>query len=155
MVVRYYHDYVGVNSRLDSIQAAILDIKLKHLDEYNKARQWAGNYYNEAFASCDKLKTPVTASFTNHVYHQYTLVTHCLNRQKLMEHLQAKGISSAIYYPVPLHMQKAYLDPRYKKGDFPVTEKLSNTVISLPIHTEFDEATLEYITSTVLEFAKQ
>lgn len=155
MVVRYYHDYVGVNSRLDSIQAAILDIKLKHLDEYNKARQWAGNYYNEAFAAIDKLKTPVTASFTNHVYHQYTLVTHCLNRQKLMEHLQAKGISSAIYYPVPLHMQKAYLDPRYKKGDFPVTEKLSNTVISLPIHTEFDEPTLEYITSSVLEFAKQ
>jgi UDP-2-acetamido-2-deoxy-ribo-hexuluronate aminotransferase len=152
MVVRYYHDYVGVNSRLDSIQAAILDIKLKHLDEYNKARQWASNYYNEAFAACDKLKTPVTASFTNHVYHQYTLVTHCVNRQKLMEHLQAKGISSAIYYPVPLHMQKAYLDPRYKKGDFPVTEKLSNTVISLPIHTEFDKPTLEYITSCVLEF---
>jgi len=152
MAVRYYHDYVGVNSRLDSIQAAILDIKLKHLDEYAEARRYAANYYNKAFAASDKLKTPVTAPFTNHVFHQYTLVTHCINRQKLMEHLQAKGISSAIYYPVPLHLQKAYIDPRYKRGDFPVTENLSKTVISLPIHTEFDDETLEYVTSSVLEF---
>lgn len=152
MVVRYYHDYVGVNSRLDSMQAAILDIKLKHLDEYADARRYAANYYNKAFASCDKLKTPVTAGFTDHVFHQYTLVTHCVDRQKLMDHLQSKGISSAIYYPVALHMQKAYIDPRYKKGDFPVTEKLCKTVFSLPIHTEFDDETLEYVTSSVLEF---
>ena len=89
MEVRYYHDSIGVNSRLDSIQAAVLDIKLKHLDEYAEARRFAANYYNEAFASSDKLKTPITASFTNHVFHQYTFVTHCVNRQKLMEHLQA------------------------------------------------------------------
>lgn len=154
MAVRYYHDYVGVNSRLDSIQAAILDIKLRHLDEYADARRYAANYYNREFAKSDKLKTPVTAPFTTHVFHQYTLVTHCINRQKLMEHLQSKGISSAIYYPVPLHLQKAYLDPRYKRGDFPVTENLSKTVISLPIHTEFDDETLEYVTSSVLEFVQ-
>ena len=155
MVVRYYHDVIGVNSRLDSIQAAILDIKLKHLDEYAEARRFAANYYNREFAKSDKLKTPVTADFTTHVFHQYTLVTHCVNRQKLMEHLQSKGISSAIYYPVPLHMQKAYIDPRYKRGDFPVTENLSKTVISLPIHTEFDEETLAYVTSAVLEFVEK
>ena len=155
MVVRYYHDVIGVNSRLDSIQAAILDIKLKHLNEYAEARRFAANYYNREFAKSDKLKTPVTADFTTHVFHQYTLVTHCVNRQKLMEHLQSKGISSAIYYPVPLHMQKAYIDPRYKRGDFPVTENLSKTVISLPIHTEFDEETLAYVTSAVLEFVEK
>ncbi len=152
MTVRYYHDYVGVNSRLDSIQAAVLDIKLKHLDEYVKARQFAAEYYNNAFANCDKLKTPVTAPFTNHVFHQYTLVTSDIDRDALMKYLQEKGIACAIYYPVPLHLQKAYLDPRYKKGDFPVTEALSDTVISLPMHTEFDEETLHYVTSSVLEF---
>lgn len=154
MTVRYYHDFVGVNSRLDSIQAAILDIKLKRLNQYADARRYAANYYNKAFAHCDKLKTPVVAPFTTHVFHQYTLVTHCVNRQKLMEHLQSKGIACAIYYPVPLHLQKAYLDPRYKKGDFPVTESLCNSVISLPIHTEFDDETLEYVTSNVLDFLK-
>ncbi|NOU46759.1 MAG: DegT/DnrJ/EryC1/StrS family aminotransferase [Bacteroidales bacterium] len=152
MTVRYYHDYVGVNSRLDSIQAAILDIKLKHLDEYADARRFAANFYNEAFASCSKLTTPRTASFTNHVFHQYTLVTDGIDRQKLMDHLQSKGISSAIYYPVPLHEQKAYLDPRYKSGDFPVTEALCKTVFSLPIHTEFDIETLQYVVDSVLEF---
>lgn len=155
MEVRYYHDSIGVNSRLDSIQAAVLDIKLKHLDEYAEARRFAANYYNKAFKACDKLITPATAAFTTHVFHQYTLVTHCIDRQKLMEHLQAKGIASAIYYPVPLHMQKAYLDPRYKRGDFPVTEKLSKTVISLPIHTEFDEESLKYVTDAVLEFVEK
>lgn len=152
MTVRYYHDYVGVNSRLDSIQAAVLDIKLKHLDAYIEARQFAANFYNKAFASCDKLKTPVTAPFTNHVFHQYTLVTNDVDRDALMKHLQEKGIACAVYYPVPLHLQKAYLDPRYKKGDFPVTEALSDAVISLPMHTEFDEETLHYVTSSVLEF---
>ncbi|MBZ0242342.1 MAG: DegT/DnrJ/EryC1/StrS family aminotransferase [Bacteroidales bacterium] len=152
MEVRYYNDSIGVNSRLDSIQAAVLDIKLKHLDEYAEARRYAANYYNKAFAACEKLKTPVTSPFTTHVFHQYTLVTGNVDRQKLMEHLQSKGISSAIYYPVPLHLQKAYVDPRYKQGDFPVTEALSETVISLPIHTEFDEESLAYVTDAVLEF---
>ncbi len=155
MTVRYYHDYIGVNSRLDSIQAAVLDIKLQHLDEYNDARRQAAAFYNKAFASCEKLKTPVTADYTNHVFHQYTLVTNGVDRQKLLEHLQSKGIACAIYYPVPLHMQKAYTDPRYKEGDFPVTEQLCKSVISLPMHTELDPDTLERIVSTVLEFVNK
>jgi dTDP-4-amino-4,6-dideoxygalactose transaminase len=154
MKIRYYHDLVGVNSRLDSLQAAVLDIKLKRLDQYAAARQYAASYYNKTLSVSDKLKTPVTAAFTTHVFHQYTLVTHCINREKLMEHLAAKGIASAIYYPVPLHMQKAYTDPRYKRGDFPVAERLSKTVISLPIHTEFDDETLQYVCEAVLEFVQ-
>ncbi len=135
MEVRYYHDSIGVNSRLDSIQAAVLDIKLKHLDEYADARRYAANFYNKAFAATDKLKTPITAAFTTHVFHQYTLVTHQVDRQKLMEHLQSKGISCAIYYPVPLHLQKAYVDPRYNNGDFPVTEKtVRNSDFSADTH---------------------
>lgn len=152
MAVRYYHDYVGVNSRLDTIQAAILDIKIKHLDDYAAARLKAANYYNDAFANNPKIKTPVTASFTTHVFHQYTLVLNNVDREGLMKHLADKGIASAVYYPVPLHMQKAYLDPRYKEGDFPVTEALAKSVISLPIHTELTEEIQKEITEALLEF---
>ena len=152
MNVRYYHDYVGVNSRLDSMQAAILDIKLSHLDEYTAARQKAARYYNDAFADSPKIITPFTADFTTHVFHQYTLVLKDVDRQGLMKHLADKGIASAVYYPVPLHLQKAYLDPRYKKGDFPVTEELSKSVLSLPIHTELTEEIQKEITEAVLEF---
>ncbi len=155
MAVRYYHDYVGVNSRLDTIQAAILDVKLKHLDEYAAARQKAAAYYNKAFANHPKIKTPVTASFTTHVFHQYTLVLKNVNREGLMKHLADKGIASAVYYPVPLHMQKAYLDPRYNEGDFPVTESLAKSVISLPIHTELTEEIQKEITDAVLEFVNK
>lgn len=152
MKVRYYHDFIGINSRLDSIQAAVLNIKLNHLDEYNRARKKAAAYYNEAFANHPKIKTPVTASFSNHVFHQYTLVLKDIAREGLMKHLAGKGIASAIYYPVPLHLQKAYLDPRYKEGDFPVTEALSKSVISLPIHTELTEEIQKGITEAVLEY---
>lgn len=152
MEVRYYHDYVGVNSRLDSIQAAILDVKLKHLNEYSVARQKAAAFYNKAFANNPKLITPATAPFTTHVFHQYTLVLKDVDRNGLMAHLADKGIASAVYYPVPLHLQKAYIDPRYKKGDFPITEWLSDSVISLPIHTELTESILKEITDAVLEF---
>ena len=152
MKVRYYHDYVGVNSRLDSIQAAVLDIKLKHLDEYAAARQKAAAFYNNAFANHPKIKTPITAASGTHVFHQYTLVLNDVDREGLMKHLADKGIASAVYYPVPLHMQKAYLDPRYKEGDFPVTEALSKSVISLPIHTELTEEIQKEITEAFLEF---
>lgn len=152
MKVRYYHDYIGVNSRLDSIQAAVLKVKLPHLDDFAKARNFAANYYNEAFKSCDKITTPVTADFTDHVFHQYTMKLSGVDRDGLMQHLQSKGIACAIYYPVPLHLQKAYQDPRYKEGDFPVTEKLSAEVMSLPMHTEFAEEQLKYVTDSVLEF---
>ena len=155
MTVRYYHDMIGVNSRLDSIQAAILDIKLKHLDEYAQSRNRAAAYYDKAFANEPHLKTPVRFKKSTHVFHQYTLVTNGIDRNKLQEFLTAKGVPAMIYYPVPLHMQKAYLDPRYKEGDFPVTEMLCKSVISLPIHTHLDEEQLAYITTSVLEFFKQ
>ena len=152
MKVRYYHDYVGVNSRLDTIQAAVLDIKLKHLDEYIAARQYAAAYYDKAFSVTDKIITPKKSSFTTHVYHQYVMVLNGVDRAKLMQHLQEKGIACAIYYPVPLHEQKAYQDPRYKKGDFPISEYLSENVIALPMHTEFTDEQLNYITTTILDF---
>ncbi len=152
MTVRYYHDEIGVNSRLDSIQAAILDIKLEYLDDYTKARQEAAAYYNNAFADHPKITTPVTGASTTHVFHQYTLVLNDVDREGLMQHLADKGIASAIYYPVPLHLQKAYLDPRYKEGDFPITERLSKSVISLPIHTELTPEIQKEITDAVLEF---
>lgn len=155
MTVRYYHDDIGVNSRLDSIQAAILDVKLKHLDEYAEARNKAADYYNKAFADHPKLQTPITADNTTHVYHQYTLVTKDVDRDGLLEHLQSKKIPCAIYYPVSMHMQKAYHDPRYKEGDFPVTEDLSKRVISLPMHTELKEDQLKFITDAVLEFVNK
>ena len=155
MTVRYYHDYVGVNSRLDSMQAAVLDIKLKHLDEYSDSRLKAANYYNTAFSNNPKIQTPKTAEFTTHVFHQYTLVLKDVDREGLMKHLADKGIASAVYYPVPLHMQKAYLDPRYKEGDFPVTENLSKSVISLPIHTELTEEIQKEITDAFLEFVNK
>jgi dTDP-4-amino-4,6-dideoxygalactose transaminase len=154
MVVRYYHDYIGVNSRLDSIQAAILKTKLRYLDDYAAARQAAADYYDKAFAACPKLKTPFRAKNSTHVFHQYTLLLNNVDRAKLIEYLNSKEIPAMIYYPVPLHMQKAYLDPRYKEGDFPACEMLSKTVMSLPMHTELDEEQLKHITSSVLEFCK-
>lgn len=155
MDVRYYHDYVGINSRLDTMQAAILDVKLKYLDQYAAARQKAAAFYNKAFGHHPKIKTPVTAPFTTHVFHQYTLVLKDVDRAGLMQHLADKGIASAIYYPVPLHMQKAYLDPRYNEGDFPVTEHLSKNVMSLPIHTELTEEIQQEIVDAVLEYVNK
>ncbi|MEI6852263.1 MAG: DegT/DnrJ/EryC1/StrS family aminotransferase [Bacteroidota bacterium] len=155
MTVRYYHDMIGVNSRLDSIQAVILDIKLARLDEYCAARNKAAAYYDNAFANHPKLITPVRSKSSSHVFHQYTLVTNDVDRNKLVEFLNSKNVPAMIYYPVPLHMQKAYLDPRYKEGDFPITETLCKKVFSLPMHTELDEEQLQYITSSVLEFLNQ
>lgn len=155
MTVRYYHDYVGVNSRLDSIQAAILRIKLRNLDDYCSERQRAASYYTNAFADCKKITPPAIGENTTHVFHQYTLVLHDVDREELQQHLGDKGIPAPIYYPVPLHMQKAYIDPRYKEGDFPVTEDLCKTVISLPMHTELDDEQLKFITDAVLEFVNK
>lgn len=152
MEVRYYHDSIGVNSRLDSIQACILRIKLRHLDEYIKARQDAATYYDHAFADNPELTTPARSSFSTHVFHQYTLKTKGINRFQLQEYLLSKDIPAMVYYPVPLHMQKAYVDPRYKEGDFPVTEDLCRRVISLPMHTELDDTQLSYITLMVNDF---
>ena len=152
--VQYYHDEIGVNSRLDSIQAAILRIKLRHLDEYAAARQYVADYYDKAFANHPKIVTPVRFPSSDHVFHQYTLVLKGADRNKLREYLAELEIPAMIYYPVPLHLQKAYRDPRYKEGSFPVTEWLCANVISLPIHTEMTDEVLKLITSKVLEFMK-
>ena len=155
MTVRYYHDYIGVNSRLDSIQAAILNVKLKHLDEYNDKRRKAAAFYTEAFSNNPHITPPAVSPKSKHIYHQYTLKMNDVNRDELQKHLQEKGIPSAVYYPVPLHLQKAYIHNGYKRGDMPVTEALSNIVLSLPMHTELDEEQLTYITESVLEFVNK
>lgn len=152
MQVRYHHDLVGVNSRLDSIQAAVLDAKLPHLDEYVKNRQAAAAYYNEAFKDNKNLLVPVVAPQTTHAFHQYTLRVVGCDRDTLRAKLAEAGIPAMIYYPIPLHLQKAYQDPRYKAGDFPSAERLAACVLSLPMHTELDNEQLKYITDKVNEF---
>lgn len=152
--IRYHHDEVGVNSRLDSIQAAVLDAKLPHLNEYIAARQKAAAYYDKAFADNEKLLIPGREPHSTHVFHQYTLRVVGADRDALREGLAARGIPAMIYYPVPLHQQKAYLDPRYKDGDFPAAERLAACVLSLPMHTELDEEQLQFITSSVLDLIR-
>lgn len=155
MVQRYYHDIVGVNSRLDGIQAAILDVKLSHLNDFGKRRQAAADFYNKAFKNCSHLQTPFQSEFSDHVFHQYTLRVLNGKRDELREYLNEKGIPAMIYYPVPLHMQKAYKDERYNEGDFPVSEMLCQQVLSLPMHTELSDEQLSFITKSVLEFFKK
>jgi UDP-2-acetamido-2-deoxy-ribo-hexuluronate aminotransferase len=155
MAVRYYHDCIGVNSRLDSLQAAILKVKLKHLDEYARKRGEVADFYDKAFSGHPKLKTPYRYEKSNHVFHQYTLVTSNIDRKGLQDYLASKEIPAMIYYPVPLHLQKAFKESHYKSGDLPVTEALANDVISLPMHTEMDEEQLHYITKSVLEFVNR
>ena len=152
--VQYHYEILGVNSRLDSIQAAILKVKLKYLDKYAAARNKAAAYYDKAFAGHTKIKIPARAKNSTHVFHQYTLTLNGVNRDKLKEHLAAIGIPSMIYYPVPLHSQPAYKHPVNEKRKYPVTDKLCASVISLPMHTELDEETLKYITDSILEFIK-
>lgn len=149
---RYYHDRVGVNSRLDAIQAAILSVKLNYLDDYLKARQEAASYYDRVFASHDAIKTPQRAQHSTHVFHQYTLQVSGDQRDALKAHLHEKGIPSMIYYPVPLFEQEAYTDPNVDPNDFPVTNRLCREVISLPMHTELTAEQLGYISSAVLDF---
>jgi len=152
MVVRYHHDLIGVNSRLDSIQAAVLEVKLKHLNEYDASRRATAEFYDKAFSGIDKLIVPARYDKSTHVFHQYTLKLNGVKRSELQKYLADKGIPAMIYYPVPLHLQKAYQDPRYQAGDFPIAEKLCECVLSLPMHTELSEEQLKYITKNVLEF---
>jgi dTDP-4-amino-4,6-dideoxygalactose transaminase len=149
--VQYVHDVLGVNSRLDTIQAAILKVKLKHLDEYAAARNKAADFYDGAFANHPKLKTPVRVKNSTHVFHQYTLQLIGVDRKLLREQLAERGIPAMIYYPIPLHEQNAYKSDRFKKEDFPITEKLCATVLSLPMHTEMEEEMLKYICTNLLE----
>ena len=142
---QYVHDEIGVNSRLDTIQAAILNVKLQYLDDYAQRRRHVADYYDNAFKGLPGVQTPVRASYSTHVFHQYTLQITGTNRDDVRMKLSEKGIPSMIYYPIPLHLQKAYKDERYKEGAFPVTEQLCKSVLSLPIHTEFEPEQLAYI----------
>jgi len=152
---RYYHDIVGCNSRLDSIQAAILNEKLKYLDEYIGARQKAADFYDKAFANCSRIKTPFRASYCKHVYHQYTLILEDVNRDGLHKFLADQDIPSMIYYPVPAHRQKMFAHLNSSSLKMPVTDWLTDRVISLPIHTELDEEQQSFIINKVLEFVKR
>ncbi|TRX04283.1 DegT/DnrJ/EryC1/StrS family aminotransferase [Flavobacterium gawalongense] len=155
MYERYHHDVVGVNSRLDSIQAAVLNVKLPLLDQYNNARRSAAVKYNAAFLGHSNIIVPFfDENEDDYVFHQYTLRIIDADRNGLMQHLLDKGIPCAIYYPIPLHSQKAYADARYKEEDFPVTNQLVKEVISLPMHTELDDEQIKFITESVLEFLK-
>jgi UDP-2-acetamido-2-deoxy-ribo-hexuluronate aminotransferase len=155
MYERYHHDVVGVNSRLDSIQAGVLKAKLPHLDTYNRARQDAARKYTLALGVNPNIVAPtICESCDCHVFHQYVIRITNGKRDALLAHLQEKGIPCAIYYPIPLHSQKAYADVRYKEEDFPVTNDLCKEVIALPMHTELDDEQIKFITDTVLEFLK-
>lgn len=161
MYVRYHHDVVGVNSRLDSIQAAVLRVKLPHLDSYNTARKKAATKYTSAFKAVEQILTPRNCETCNsakyedcncHVFHQYTLRLQNVDRDALVNHLNDNGIPCGVYYPIPLHLQKAYRDARFKEEDFPVTNRLVKEVISLPMHTELEDEQIEYIAKTVIDF---
>ena len=160
MYKRYHHDVVGVNSRLDSIQAAVLDAKLPKLDAYNKARQSAARKYNAAFKNHKNIITPKAGNGCEticdncdcHVFHQYTLKIQNADRDALAAHLQSKDIPCGVYYPIPLHKQKAYVDDRYNDADFKVTNTLIDEVISLPMHTELEDDQIDFITSTIIDF---
>lgn len=164
MYERYHHDVVGVNSRLDSIQAAVLRAKLPHLDSYNTARKKTAQKYNDAFKNHKNIITPSACgkcsekSFQEcncHVFHQYTLKVVNTDRDALVKHLNENGVPCGVYYPIPLHLQKAYKDERYKEEDFTVTNQLVKEVISLPMHTELDDEQIEYITKMVIDFIEK
>ena len=153
MYVRYYHDLVGVNSRLDSIQASILDIKLDYLDDYNNSRCIAASKYNLRFKDQSNIITPIrVGERDSHVFHQYTLRILNRKRDELVKYLNDRNIPCGIYYPVPLHLQKAYKSNRYNQSDYKVTNQVVNEVISLPMHTELTDDQLDYISSHVIKF---
>jgi len=152
---QYYHDEIGVNSRLDSIQAAILRIKLRRLDEYTHERNKAAAFYDQAFKDIPEITTPARFEQSTHVFHQYTMILNGVDRDAMRQFLSDHDVPMMIYYPVPLHLQKAYRDARYQEGDFPVTEKLCASVASLPMQTELDTEQLTHITETVKTYIKQ
>jgi len=150
MYVRYHHDVVGVNSRLDSLQAVVLNTKLPNLDDYNDKRRKTAKKYNKILSKHKNIITPIIKNEDDsHVFHQYTLRIVNADRNSLMEYLLDKGIPCAIYYPIPLHRQKAYTDIRYKEENFSVTNRLVNEVLSLPMHTELDDLQIEFITDCI------
>ncbi|PPK96428.1 dTDP-4-amino-4,6-dideoxygalactose transaminase [Nonlabens xylanidelens] len=153
MYERYHHDVVGVNSRLDAMQAVVLRAKLPFLNDYNNARRDAARKYTAAFAGEEKIITPIVCDNCDcHVFHQYTLVIKDVDRDGLVKHLQANNIPCGVYYPIPLHKQKAYVDDRYKEENFTVTNQLVKECISLPMHTELDDEQIKFITDHIKEF---
>ena len=153
MYERYYHDEIGVNSRLDSIQAAILNVKLKYLDKYNKRRQEAASLYNASFDEIDEIEVPfVESDIDSHVYHQYTLKINNGKRDELANHLQKNKIPFGIYYPLGFHEQKAYKQEFISDNDFPETNKVKDQVISLPMHTELTKKQIKFISNTIISF---
>lgn len=153
-VIKYHHEVVGCNSRLDTIQAAILKIKLPFLDSYCQARQKVAEFYNNAFKDINQIETPFRAENTTHVYHQYTLKLNGVNRKELIEYLSSHGIPSMIYYPLPAHKQGMFKSFGKENQDLPVTNSLTDCVLSLPVHTEMEQEQLEYITKHVIHFIK-
>jgi UDP-2-acetamido-2-deoxy-ribo-hexuluronate aminotransferase len=148
--LKYQHDIIGINSRLDTLQAAILNVKLKYLNDYQQKRNEAASFYDKYLIDLSEVSTPKRLDYSTHVFHQYTLKVS--RRDDLQKYLQDKGIPTMIYYPIPLHFQKAYQQTGVGHGFFPVTERLSKSVISLPIHTEMKQDELEYITNTIETF---
>ena len=149
MYVRYHHDVVGVNSRLDSLQAAVLRAKLPHLNDYNTRRREAARKYTEALKGNPHIITPVIAKGNDHVFHQYTLRITNGKRDELAKVFGENGVPFGIYYPIPLHAQKAYTRSSYNEADFCVTNKLVQEVISLPMHTELDDEQIAFITELI------
>lgn len=154
MYVRYHHDVVGVNSRLDSLQAAVLNAKLPHLDTYNQKRQAAAQKYSEALKNNPNIITPYISEGYDHVFHQYTLRILGGKRDELAKYLTENNVPFGIYYPIPLHAQKAYADSRYNEANFLITNQLVNEVISLPMHTELDDEQIKFITDLINDFLK-
>ena len=150
---KYTYDLVGINSRLDTIQAAILLVKLKHIDEFIASRQHAAGLYDELLSDITDIETPFRSSYSTHVFHQYTVkLPEGVNRNQVQEFLSEKGIPTMVYYPTPLHVQKAFKFLGYSEGDFPVSENLSKRVLSLPMHTELPENQQAYISETLKNF---
>lgn len=155
MKQRYYHEIVGVNSRLDSIQAAVLRIKLPKLDEYCEARRAAADYYDKAFKDHPNITPPYRAPYSHHVYHQYTLKLNGVDRNEVQKRLAERDVPSMIYYPVPCHKQEMFKDFGGDNYNLPITDKLTEYVISLPIHTELTEEELQYITTNLIEVVEE
>jgi len=152
MKLRYHYNDIGVNSRLDTIQAAILRVKLRYLDEFNASRKAVADFYDSAFAGCNGIIVPVREKYSSHIFHQYTIRVPDGRRDELKQFLGENGIPSMVYYPGPLHLQEAYRFLGYSETDFPVTNSLCREVLSLPVHTEMEQEQLEYITDEVLHF---
>ena len=150
--VKYQHDIIGINSRLDTVQASVLDIKLKYLDQYCVSRAKAASIYDDRLSNVKQIITPIREANSTHVFHQYTLVITDGTRNDLKTYLGEQGIPTMVYYPIPMHLQKAYLSDKYPEGTFPISERLAQSVLSLPIHTELDISTQEFICNSIIKF---